>query len=81
MVQVIALVIGPSEALKDMSEEAAKRFAGYKTQPLPIPDLLPPKFSGSADVNVWLNVFEHFAADNEWDDRGMASKIKQIAGR
>ena len=39
---------------------------------------MPAKFSGGSDVNIWLNVFEDFAADYEWDDTRMARKIKLL---
>lgn len=41
---------------------------------------MPPKFSGSdnTDINMWLQMFEDFAADSEWNDAKMASKIKLL---
>uniref|UniRef100_A0A1I8HWL5 Integrase_H2C2 domain-containing protein n=1 Tax=Macrostomum lignano TaxID=282301 RepID=A0A1I8HWL5_9PLAT len=37
-------------------------------------------FSGSddTDINMWLQMFEDFAADSEWNDTKMASKIKLL---
>lgn len=40
--------------------------------------LLPPKFSGDANVRMWLCTFEDFADDCEWDDKKKAKKLKLL---
>lgn len=41
---------------------------------------MPAKFCGGSDINIWLNTFEDYAADYEWDDARMARKIKLLLG-
>jgi hypothetical protein len=53
---------------------------GRKSASTSLPGPMPAKFSGGSDVNIWLNIFEDFAADYEWDDVRMARKIKLLLG-
>ena len=49
---------------------------GRKFMSIPSSGPMLAKFSGGSDVNIWLNTFEDFAADYEWDDMRKACKIK-----
>ena len=64
------LVAAAEQSMSDDKGTAASRHLPF--------GLLPPKFSGKEDVNVWLKIFEDFAADNEWDDSRMARRIKLL---
>jgi hypothetical protein len=42
------------------------------------PSFVPRKFSGKEDVHIWMKVFDDFIADNEWDDKKAARKLKLL---
>lgn len=57
---------------------AGNNAGGRKSTSISQPGPMPAKFSGGSNVNIWLNTFEDFSADYEWDDARMARKIKLL---